>query len=61
MKWQTARRCCWQFLLQQAEHEADLSEGPARVCQHDVVRELSCTFQHESDFLGEGLGEPEQA
>jgi hypothetical protein len=37
MKWQTARRCCWQFLLQQAEHEADLSEGPARVCQHDVV------------------------
>jgi hypothetical protein len=28
MKCQTARRCCWQFLLQQAEHEADLSEGP---------------------------------
>jgi len=25
MKWQTARQCCWQFLLQQAEHEADLS------------------------------------
>jgi hypothetical protein len=37
MKWQTARRCCWQFLLKQAEHEADLSEGPARVCQHDVA------------------------
>src|SRR5271165_1938526 len=51
------------FLWYGLDHLGRDEAGGNGVHRHGqpVFSELSRTFQHESNFLGEGLGEPEQA